>query len=185
MKEKEKNKFKKVIFDYYLTNREISKEERGKEGYSHKGFTKRERTMIAVLIVLLILLLIKSIAIDPYEPKNSEQEKFVKAVDHIVDEKYNTGGLGMHGVFAYRIIDIKKNDIDHIKEKNIKSDNLESSEAQQGELKESFRLYCGYEAKVRKYFLGVIPVKTFMISIADVPEGQKRDEVRKQDEDID
>ena len=96
------------------------------------------------------------------------------------------GGANRRGeVFAYRIIDIKKNDIDHIKEKNIKSDNLESSEAQPGELKESFRLYCGYEAKVRKYFLGVIPVKTFMISIADVPEEQKRDEVRKQDEDID
>lgn len=166
---KEKNRFKKVLFDYYLTNKEIARNERKREGYSHKGFTARERAMLIILIILFIVLIIKSVALDPYNPQNKKEEQFKQFVNYSIDKTYENGGLGMHGIFAYRMIDLEKSNQEGI----IKYENEKTG------MMEEISQNPTYVAKVRKYFLGIIPVSTIVVSTS------QSEDVHKHDEEID
>ncbi len=166
---KNKNIFKTFLFDYYLTNKEISANERKKEGYKHKGFNGRELSMLFVLCGLVILLCIKSIVIDPYDIKGKSQEDFSKFVSYSIDRTYKNGGLGMNGLFAYRIIDMEEVDEDVV---------IRFKDEKTGEMQEVFQNPT-YKATVRKYFIGVFPVKTLGISAPGAKD------VREQDENVD
>ncbi len=65
-KKQVRNKFRDRFADYYLTNREITKEsderfKKERDVGKKKAWTRSEKTMLAVTLVALILLVIKFI----------------------------------------------------------------------------------------------------------------------------
>ena len=61
MKEKRQvNRFKDVMWDYYLTNKAISREyEEANKGEKFRKFNRREKSYVVVLGVCLLLLALK------------------------------------------------------------------------------------------------------------------------------
>ncbi|MGI6728577.1 MAG: hypothetical protein ACOX4P_08565 [Anaerovoracaceae bacterium] len=59
-KKQTRNKFRNILADYYLTNREISKQNDAKYSKGNKQpWTGREKTMLLITIIALILIIIK------------------------------------------------------------------------------------------------------------------------------
>lgn len=103
--------------------------------------TKRDKLMLVVLAVLVLILGIKSFVLDPYQPKNSSEEAFMKTVSEIMEEKY-TGGLYNKLIFV-RVVNIKE-----MTEKEKTYKDLEGNVQQTSGI---------YKAKIRKYVLGLLP----------------------------
>lgn len=101
----------------------------------------RDRIMIVVMIVLVLILGVKSFVLDPYQPENESEKAFMDYVESIVDAKYS-GGL--YGTLV------------HIK--IVKVTEMSETEKTYKDLDGNVQTTTGtYKAKIRKYILGVLP----------------------------
>lgn len=148
------NKFADMLGDYYKTNREISKEESKREGY--KGpFTNREKSMVYILILLLVTLVIKSCFLDEVKNLSGTEEQFKDYVEYSVAQKYD-GIAERVGLMHYRVNDI------YIAEKN-QNTKLNYIDPKTNREK-NIILKDRYNARVRGYFLWIMPVKNFSVT---------------------
>lgn len=104
--------------------------------------SKKDKVLLISMIGLIILLFIKSFALDDYKPKNNSEEEFKAKVEQILDDKYNTG-LYKNNLIVVRVVKISEMSE---KERTLKD-------------KEDNEYYASgvYKAKIRKYILGVLP----------------------------
>lgn len=150
---KVRNQFRDGIGDYYKTNRKISAEsERGKKGTPLSG---REKTMIIMIIVLLILLAIKSLVLDEVKNLSPDEQQFKNFVDYSVAQEYD-GFLEQSGLMVYRVYDINMAD------KNQKGI-LRYEDPDSGQMVDVIQ-EGRYNAKVRGYLLRILPVKHFSVT---------------------
>lgn len=103
---------------------------------------KREKIIFYAMIVLLVLLLIKSFALDPYNPKNDAEEVFYEKAEGIMTDRF-TNFLYEYKIIYPRIVKISKMSE---REKTVKDD--EGNE---------YVATGVYKAKVRKYVFGFLP----------------------------
>lgn len=113
----------------------------------------RERTMLIVAILLVILLVFKSLYLDNIGKLTKEEESFKKYVELIVQEEYNGKLQGMN-ILTYKVYNIDK-----LSDKKtiIKYYDEESKKTIEKELNGE------YIAKVRGYFLKIFPYTQFKI----------------------
>ena len=150
---KSQNKFRDMLGDYYKTNRKISEEYEKNE---QKGsVTSREKSMIIVMILLLIVLSVKSCLIDEVSHLNAKEQQFKDFVDYSVEQQYH-GTLENIGLMKYRVYDIYMADE---KEKAV----LRYEDPKTGEMIEAVQ-NGRYNARVRGYFLWIIPIKHFSVT---------------------
>ena len=150
---KTQNKMRDIIGDYYKTNRKISEE----SDKSQKGapLTSREKAMIIMVIFLLIALAVKSTVLDQVRNLSAEEQVFKDFVDYSVAEQYD-GFLEDSGLMVYRIYDLYMADKD---QKGV----LRFEDPKTGEMVEVIQ-DGRYNARVRGYFLWIIPVKHFSVT---------------------
>jgi hypothetical protein len=103
---------------------------------------KREKVFFVGMVILIVLLLIKSLLIDNYTPKNTSEEVFYDKVETIIDEKYN-GWL-----FDYNIVTTKITKISEMTEGDKTYKDFD------GKIQETEGVY---KAKVRKYIFWILP----------------------------
>lgn len=101
---------------------------------------KREKYLIIATVALLLLLAIKSFVLDPYNPTEAETP-FYERVQGIIESEYD-GAL-----YDYNIVNVKIIKISEMseKEKTVEKDG------------ETIVAQGIYKAKIRKYFLGILP----------------------------
>ncbi|MCH4890463.1 hypothetical protein EZV73_22980 [Acidaminobacter sp. JC074] len=103
--------------------------------------SKRDKIMILVMIGLVILLLVKSLVLDPYQVENEAEEAFLTYVEKLVDERYSGGLYGT-------LVQIKVVNITEMSEREKSYKDLDGNvQVTQGT----------YKAKIRKYILGILP----------------------------
>lgn len=153
---KVRNDFRDIIGDYYKTNRRIGEESR-KDNKNQKGapMSSREKAMILTLIFLLIVLTLKSTVFDEVKNLTAEEQKFKDFVEYSVAEQYN-GVFEETGLMTYRVYDLYMADKE---EKGI----LRYQDPQTGEMVDVIQ-DGRYNARVRGYFLWIIPVKHFSVT---------------------
>ncbi|MBN2795003.1 MAG: hypothetical protein JXR88_06330 [Clostridia bacterium] len=103
---------------------------------------KREKTLLLILGLVLVLLIVKSFFIDPYTPKNEAEDEFYQEVKDIIETNY-TGFLYDSGLVYPRIVKIS-----------------EMSERERTVKDKDGNTYVAdgiYKAKIRKYILGFLP----------------------------
>lgn len=168
-KKQTRNNFRDMIGDYYKTNREIEKSESEREGF--KGATNnREKSMIIVLAVLVLLLIVKSCFLDEVKNLTPEEQQFKEYVTYSVSEKYN-GSMEKAGIMIYRVYDI------YVANPNeqVQLDYRDVDTQEEVTVTQNDR----YNARVRGYFLWIIPVKTFSVTPSveeKTEEGGEKDE---------
>ena len=150
---KAQNKFRDVIGDYYKTNRKISEEsEKSKKG---TALNSREIAMIIMIVLLLIVLAVKSTVIDEVKNLSPEQQQFKDFVEYSISEQYN-GFLEDSGLMVYRVYDL------YMADKDVKGI-LKYKDPKTGEMVDVIQ-YGRYNARVRGYFLWILPVKHFSVT---------------------
>ncbi|WP_027399736.1 hypothetical protein [Anaerovorax odorimutans] len=153
-----RNKFRDIIGDYFKTNRQIAKEESKREGY--KGaLSNREKSMILVIVILILILIVKSCFLDEVRNLTPKEEQFKDFVEYSISEKYN-GSMEKIGIINYRIYDI------YVAAENEKT-KLNYTDPNTKE-KVNVVLNDRYNARVRGYFLWVIPIKHFSVTAPKV-----------------
>lgn len=120
--------------------------------------SKREKTYVGLVLLLLMVLVVKSFWLDAYRPQNEAETDYMKRVEQVLDERYDNV-LYKRGVLVYRIVDL-----DEVTEKELEA-LRESSVAAGGNLAE--QLDGSYKVKVRKYLAGLLPVGHETIHLLD------------------
>lgn len=106
--------------------------------------TMNEKRLVVVTALLLVVLIVKSVVFDPNLGKLSvEQNEFVEAVTTTMDEMYDDKFMYKSTLLIARIVKVQ---------------DLNADEVAKFEVEESIELNYHYKAKVRKYFLWVIPI---------------------------
>ncbi len=148
-----RNKFRDIIGDYYKTNRKISEQ----SGEKQKGnpMSPREKAMIIMVVFLLIVLVFKSAVFDEVKNLTAEEQQFKDFVEYSVAEQYH-GFLENSGLMVYRVYDLYMADKD---QKGV----LRYEDYKTGEMVEVIQ-DGRYNARVRGYFLRIIPVKHFSVT---------------------
>ena len=100
----------------------------------------KDKMLFVIMIVLIILLFIKSFALDNYKPKNDLEADFKIKIEEVVKERYS-GNL-------YKIVKIRIVKISEMSEKE------RTSKDKDGNV---YFATGTYKAKIRKYILGVLP----------------------------
>ena len=156
MQEKKvRNNFRDMIGDYYKTNRKISSENvKSKRG---TPLSSKEKAMIVMIVLLLLVLLFKSFYFDEVKNLSEDEMKFKSFVEYSVSEEYD-GFLEQSGLMTYRVYDIYMADKD---EKGV----LRFKDADTGKVVETIQ-NGRYNARVRGYFLWILPVKHFSVTAA-------------------
>lgn len=103
---------------------------------------RKEKIGVSALIILMILLFVKSLFLDAYEPKNTEESIFYEKVVGILEEK-ESSWLYDYNILKTRIVNIKPMSE---RERTVKDD--------EGNTYEVSGIY---KAKVRKYLFGILP----------------------------
>ncbi|MDO4552300.1 MAG: hypothetical protein Q4C22_02075 [Bacillota bacterium] len=150
-----RNKFRDVIGDYYLSNRELSKADKARyEEERQKGEKKdssRERAMVIAIVVLLILLVVKSCFLDEEKNLTADEEIFKDFVEYTVAEDRGNSPVVTHRITNIFVANPDENAL------------LRYVDPETGEEVEVI-LEGRYTAQVRRYFLGVIPFGNFSIT---------------------
>jgi len=109
--------------------------------------TKREKVYLAATVALILFLLVKSFVLDPVRPGNETEEAALLNIEKAMDEKF-VGGLYDYKILVNRVVKLEplKED-DSMLKAFIKNNNIET-----------FDVEGKYKAKIRKYFLGILPV---------------------------
>lgn len=69
--------------------------------------SKHERNMLIVTLILLVLIIIKSLVLDPYKPQNAEEEAFVTFAYEAAEKQF-THEVYDYGIVKLRLVDVKK-----------------------------------------------------------------------------
>lgn len=155
MSEKQtRNKFRDAMGDYYKTNRQISQDQ---DAGQRKGqsVTGREKAMIIVLAVLVLILIVKSVFLDEVKNLSGEEEQFKQFVEYSIEEEHS-GALADMGLMVYRIYDIYKADED---QKGVLR-YVDPATGEKVEVVQDGR----YTARVRGYLLWILPVQHFSVT---------------------
>ncbi|MEL7655609.1 MAG: hypothetical protein AAGU75_06850 [Bacillota bacterium] len=147
------NKFRDGIGDYYKTNRKISEEsEKSKKG---TPISSREKAMIIMIIFLLIALTVKSTVLDEVKNLSPEEQQFKDFVEYSISEQYD-GFFEDSGLMVYRVYDL------YMADKDAKGV-LRYKDPKTGEMVDVVQ-DGRYNARVRGYFLWILPVKHFSVT---------------------
>jgi hypothetical protein len=103
---------------------------------------RKERIGVSALVILILLLFVKSLFLDTYEPKNSEESIFYEEVSNILNEK-ESSWLYTYNIVKTRIVNIKPMSE---RERTVKDDDGNT-----------YEVSGIYKAKVRKYIFGILP----------------------------
>lgn len=116
---------------------------------------RREIGMIVLAIVLLIILTVKSTVLDEVKNLPPEEQQFKEFVDYSVARDYS-GILEDAHLLAYRVYKIEL--ADETQKAVLRYEDPETGEPL--EVVQDGR----YEADVRGYFLGVLPIRQFSVT---------------------
>ena len=115
---------------------------------------KRENILILVTLLLVLGLFSKSLFLDEVKPKTEETLRFKQFVEKAVDEK-TEGFLKRNNIVKYRVVSIEQ-----ISEEGISR--IEYLDEQQREYIQG-TIPGQYRAKVRGYFIHLIPYKEMKV----------------------
>lgn len=115
----------------------------------------REKSMLIVTIMLVIILIVKSFVFDEVKNLTAEEQKFKDFVEYSVEEEYN-GKLEQYNIITHRVFDIFVADES---QKPI----IRYKDPETGEDFEEI-LSVRYTGRVRAYLLGFLPFKQFSIT---------------------
>lgn len=116
---------------------------------------KKEKVYLYITLLLAVILVTKSLVLDEVRNLSGDEIKVKQFVERAVDEKYG-GFLKNKGIVKYRIVDIKQVDTKGIStiEYYAQGNNQLVKDDIEGR----------YQAKVRGYFLHIIPYKEFKVA---------------------
>lgn len=166
-----RNKFRDMVGDYYKTNRQISKEESQREGY--KGpINSKEKAMVIVVVLLVVILVIKSCFLDEVKNLSPQEAQFKDYVEYAIEQDLQKDN--QFNFITYRVYDIFLADKDQQVELNYVNPETEKevSVIQDGR----------YSARVRGYFLWVIPVKHFSMTAQEKQDTETKPSTDKEKE---
>lgn len=103
---------------------------------------KREKVLLSVAIVLLLLLVSKSMIIDTYHPKNETETSFYNKVEDIMVDEYSSW------LYDYNLVTTKIVKISKMSERERTVKDSDGNE---------FIATGVYKAKIRKYIFGFLP----------------------------
>lgn len=150
-----RNKFRDILGDYYLSNREVTKQDKARyeeeRQKGEKGEGYREKAMLIVIIALLVILVAKSLLFDEVKNLTPDEAVFKDFVEYTLEEDH-----AVQAPFCYRVVKIFMANPD---EKAL----LRYEDPATGEMTEVV-LEGRYTAQVRKYLLWVIPYKSISIT---------------------
>lgn len=104
--------------------------------------SKKDKVLLTSMIGLIIILLIKSLILDDYKPKNEAESVFKSKIEKIVEAKYK--GL----LYDKQLIVVRVTKVSEM------SDQERNSKDKEGN---AYYASGVYKAKIRKYILGVLP----------------------------
>ena len=151
---KSQNKYPNILWDYFKTNRNIDKEQREK-GKHDDASKSREKAMVIVLVLAIVVLIVKSTVLDEVKDLNPEEQIFKEFVEYSVEEEYS-GFLVNKGIIKYRIYDLYMADADQEAVLRYKDPDTNQmvDVVQEGR----------YNARVRGYLFWILPVKHFSVT---------------------
>lgn len=152
-----RNKFRDGIGDYYKTNRKISQEstKKDQDNTKKRPYSSREKSMLIMIVLLLIALAVKSTVMDEVKNLSPAEQQFKDFVEYSIAEKYH-GSLESSGLIVYRVYDL------YLADKDQKAV-LRYQDPENGKMVEVIQ-DGRYNARVRGYFLWIIPVKHFSVT---------------------
>ena len=119
----------------------------------------KEKILIAVTLVLVCLLFVKSLFLDEVKPSNLEELKFKQFVEkRIEDGKENLGLLSETKLTSFKVVKIQK--VSKEGQSRVLYLDESSNTYTEGTIEGK------YKAKVRGYVLYVLPYKEFSVEVA-------------------
>lgn len=109
---------------------------------------KREKIYLAIVILLLGVLVVKSFYLDDYKPVTKDEELFKEYAERLIDEKYH-GFFNENKLIGIKIVNIKKLENEGVSTIEVQSENDNEYKSVEIEGK--------YEAKIRKYLFHILP----------------------------
>ncbi len=110
--------------------------------------SKREKTYIGLVIILLGVLCVKSFWLDTYKAQNESEALFISRVTETLDQRFDSV-LYKRGVLMYRVISVKE--VTEEENQLVKKlDTLKGSTV-------DIELQGKYKARIRKYVFGLLP----------------------------
>ncbi len=119
----------------------------------------REKSMLIVTLVLILILAGKSLFFDEVKDLSKEEQEFKTFVEYSVSEKYN-GKLQQYHIITYRVFDIFVAD-------DLKKTNIIYKDPKTGQEVDKI-LNVRYTARVRGYLLGIFPFKQFAVTAKEI-----------------
>lgn len=110
--------------------------------------SKKEKAYVAIVILLLGILLVKSFYLDDYKPATKDEELFKEYAERLIDEKPHSF-FKNNQLIGRKIVNIEKLEDDGVSIIEVQSGNDNEYESVEIEGK--------YEAKVRKYLFHILP----------------------------
>ncbi len=132
-----------------------SKEKEVKKKKVREPLSNRDKSMIIVTIVLVIILIAKSLFFDEVRNLTEDEAIFKEFVRYSVEQEYD-GALEASGIIQYRIFDIYMVNPDE-------TSLLRYEDPDTGMMVEK-TMDGRYNARVRKVFLWVLPIKEFSVT---------------------
>lgn len=116
---------------------------------------KKEKIYLYITLLLGAVLVVKSLFLDEVKDLKGDELKVKQFVEKAVDEHYG-GFFKEKNIVGYRVVGIKK--VSDEGESRIEYYDPEEKQYVQGEIQGK------YQAKVRAYFLHIIPYKEFKVA---------------------
>jgi len=110
--------------------------------------SKREKTYLWMVIILLGILCVKSFWLDAYKAQNESEALFISRVTETLDQRFDNA-LYQRGILMYRIISVKE----VTEEENQLVKKLDTIKGNAVDIE----LQGKYKARIRKYVLGLLP----------------------------
>jgi len=110
--------------------------------------SKREKTYLWMVIILLGVLCVKSFWLDAYKAQNESEALFISRVTETLDQRFDNV-LYQRGILMYRIISVKE----VTEEENQLVKKLDTIKGNAVDIE----LQGKYKARIRKYVLGLLP----------------------------
>ncbi|NLK73020.1 MAG: hypothetical protein GX285_08390 [Clostridiales bacterium] len=120
----------------------------------------REKSMLIVTVMLVIILILKSFIFDEVKNLSGEEKMFKDFVEYSVAQEYD-GILQQYNIITYRVFDIFVAD-------ETQNTIIRYKDPETGEDKEEI-LSVRYTGRVRAYLLGFLPFKQFSVTAQLAP----------------
>lgn len=120
----------------------------------------REKSMLIVTVMLVIILIVKSFIFDEVKNLSGEEKMFKDFVEYSVAQEYD-GILQQYNIITYRVFDIFVAD-------EAQNPIIRYKDPKTGEDKEEI-LSVRYTGRVRAYILGLLPFKQFSVTAQLAP----------------